>query len=389
MIVRPFLILKEDVVDGVSFSQTPSGNVSSIDVTSNETVSSHLASKFVNISNCTSIDGHCPSDVNLLWPFLVTVIFPTMIAGSFVYLFITHPESLEREKRKPTTFQPHRVSKNSDELKCGQGNGVAISHSSVETNTHAPTDHTPSSDRVPSSGLEKKNYVRTLSYQRQISAHSHKRSKSILSNDYSADNTKDDHWSPAKIVVIVLVSTFAFFFTGMEQGIGTYIPAFGVGSDLKMRKPSAAGVSSLFWGSLTLFQLVSIPLTSWIGIQKTIWLNLINSVCAGILFLLGRRSETVFMIACAYIGISYASTWGALFAFMETRFNVTGLIVAILTISSCAGQSLAVAVIGILIDTMPLSFPISVLVSNVTMFILFIVIYIICRKYFPKRRHGS
>ena len=108
MIVRPFLILKEDVVDGVSFNQTLPGNVSNIDVTTNQTVPNHLAPKFANSSNCALIDGHCPNDVDLLWPFLVTVIFPAVIAASFVYLFIAHPQSLKRDLAPPT-FQPHRV----------------------------------------------------------------------------------------------------------------------------------------------------------------------------------------------------------------------------------------------------------------------------------------
>lgn len=116
------------------------------------------------------------------------------------------------------------------------------------------------------------------------------------------------------------------------------------------------------------------------------WFNIVNAIIAGaILQIFGTDNQTIFAISTSYLGISWASTWGGVFGFLETRFNVTGMMIAIVTVASCVGQSVLTMIVGLYIDNYPMIAPITVNVSNIGMFIVFLVICLMCRKYFPPK----
>lgn len=307
MIVRPFLLPEDDI------NTTITDNNITID------------KKNTSVNCDTIIDGHCPSEVNLLRPFTVVSAFPILVAIFSIIIYVLCRNS-DREKDINRTFNR------------------SISKLSVHSAL---------------SNISNKNQ-----------------------NEIGISETQS---SISKTIVITLSTLFAFFYMGILQGYASFIPAYGVGY-VGMDKLSAAAISSLFWTSMTIFQLVSIPVTSCIGLQWTLWFNIANSIVASLLLLFGSHNKTIFIISSSYLGLSYASTWGALFAFLETKLTVTGIIISIVTAASCIGQSVSVAAIGIFVDSDPISLPISVIVSNLSMLILYAAICFICKIFFSEKR---
>lgn len=187
-----------------------------------------------------------------------------------------------------------------------------------------------------------------------------------------------------QILVVGLTCCFTFIYVGLETSIGTFIPAYSHKGPLQVSKKTGAMMSSAYWFAFTCFRLISVVLSSILGSTWILILNLGNSIIGSVLMLVSQNNVPLFWFACIYIGIGLSSTWGSLFGFMESQFPMTPPIVTCFTVGACIGCSVIPALVGHYVDKDTSTFVYIALGFSVIVAIVFLFVFIICKKWLFK-----
>lgn len=106
--------------------------------------------------------------------------------------------------------------------------------------------------------------------------------------------------------LVSLFVAFAMFYSAAEAGLGSWIYSYAVAVGLE-DAPHAAYLTSLFWGTLTLGRLASIPLAAKFKTATLIRADLIFALMSMVLLLLFPSSRPVLWVATAMAGLALAS----------------------------------------------------------------------------------
>lgn len=187
-----------------------------------------------------------------------------------------------------------------------------------------------------------------------------------------------------RIFVIFLTSLFLLIYIGFEKTVGVFIPAYGHKGPLGLSKKTGADISAVYWSLFTCFRLVAVILSGLIGSLGILVVNLCNSIIATITLAAIQTSEPVFWFSCAFMGIGLSSTWGSLFAFMESQFPLDGRIVSCFSFGACLGSSIFPAVMGYVMSIDTRIFVWFCLLFSFLIAAFFMVIYFICKVFLCK-----
>ena len=126
-------------------------------------------------------------------------------------------------------------------------------------------------------------------------------------------------------VMVVLVAAFLFLYVGAEGGFGgwiaTYAKAMGLGDAV-----TAAYLTSVFWGALTLGRLLSIPLAVRFRPQALLLADLVGCLISVLVVILWPGVPAATWIGTFGAGFSMASLFPITISFAERHMTITGKI---------------------------------------------------------------
>ncbi len=150
-------------------------------------------------------------------------------------------------------------------------------------------------------------------------------------------------------LLLVLIAAFFFLYTGAETGFGgwvfTYTVRLGLGSET-----TAAYLNSLFWGSLTLGRLLSIPLAAHVAPRAMLWGDLVGCLVGIGLIVFWPTSSLLLWVGTFVFGFSMASIFPTVLSFAERRLAITGRVTGWFFVGASAGSMALPRIIGQLFE---------------------------------------
>ena len=124
-------------------------------------------------------------------------------------------------------------------------------------------------------------------------------------------------------VLVGLIMLFLFLYVGAEIAFGGWIFTFAVRS-VHVDEPTAAYLTSAFWGAFTLGRLLGIPVAARLRPRTTLCGSLVGALLALALLALWPSSLPVTWVGAVGVGLSMASIFPSVFSLAERRMVITG-----------------------------------------------------------------
>ncbi|XP_028514987.1 major facilitator superfamily domain-containing protein 4A isoform X2 [Exaiptasia diaphana] len=148
-----------------------------------------------------------------------------------------------------------------------------------------------------------------------------------------------------------------FLYDGMQGTYGGYIYTYAVKSSLKMKPAQGAFLTSIFWGSLALGRLISIPIAMFISPAAMLFGDLAGTIAASFLMLIFKDSAVVLWIGTSTFGLFMSNVFPSSVALVEQYFEVTGSITCMFVVSAAIGEMVIPLIVGKVFDYIgPISF---------------------------------
>ena len=145
--------------------------------------------------------------------------------------------------------------------------------------------------------------------------------------------------------VALLVALFLFLYVGAETSIGGWIFTYAV--ELKLSKATtAAYLTSLFWGALTVGRIVTIPLSARLRPLSIVTGSIAGCLASIFLMLLIPRSFAVVVLGTAALGFSMGSVFPTTLSFVGRRMRMTGQVTGWFVLAASAGAMIVPLIVG-------------------------------------------
>jgi FHS family Na+ dependent glucose MFS transporter 1 len=137
--------------------------------------------------------------------------------------------------------------------------------------------------------------------------------------------------------LVILITVFIFLHVGAELSFGGWIYSYAVSLNLA-DKTSAAYMTSLYWGSLTLGRLISVFIALRMKTSNILLVDLSGCILAVLLLLAFPNISLVAWIATAILGISIAAILPSSLTYAGENMDVTGRVMRWFIIGIGAGN---------------------------------------------------
>ena len=138
-------------------------------------------------------------------------------------------------------------------------------------------------------------------------------------------------------LLVVLITVFIFLHVGAELSFGGWIYSYAVSLNLA-DETSAAYMTSLYWGSLTLGRLVSVFVALKMKTSNILLVDLAGCILAVLLLLAFPTVSLVSWIATAILGFSVAAILPSSLTYAGENLDVTGRVMRWFIIGIGAGN---------------------------------------------------
>jgi fucose permease len=158
--------------------------------------------------------------------------------------------------------------------------------------------------------------------------------------------------NPAKRNNYLLIVMMVFFFAlyvGSEVSFGGWVYTYAVAMKL-MNTTTAALMTSLFWGSLTLGRLLSIPIASKYKLSSVVFLDVAGVLVSAGLILLWPKSEAIIWVGTFGTGFAMASIFPTMLSLAESRMHITGQVTSWFFVGGSSGSMALPWLIGQLFE---------------------------------------
>ncbi|XP_029430146.1 major facilitator superfamily domain-containing protein 4A [Rhinatrema bivittatum] len=154
-------------------------------------------------------------------------------------------------------------------------------------------------------------------------------------------------------------SYFAIHVTGalvlfMSDGIvGEYagfVYTYAVEKPLSIEHKKAGYLPSLFWASITLGRLLSVPLSYWMKATTMIFINLSGVLLTFLLLLLTSYSTVFLFVGTALLGLFLSSIFPSMLAYTEDVLNYKGCATTVLVTGAGIGEMVLQMMVGTIIQ---------------------------------------
>jgi FHS family Na+ dependent glucose MFS transporter 1 len=163
-------------------------------------------------------------------------------------------------------------------------------------------------------------------------------------NNVSQDETKQ---SPRRLLALIVL--FFFLYVGAEGSFAGWIYSYTLSVGLGT-ETSAAYLTSLFWGALTVGRLIGIPLSARLRPSTILWIDLLGCVFSLGLINLFPGSETVLLAGTIGTGVFMASVFPTLINLAQQRMAITGRITSWFFVGASTGGMFLPWLIGQLFE---------------------------------------
>jgi len=172
--------------------------------------------------------------------------------------------------------------------------------------------------------------------------------------------------NPAKKINYLMIGLMVLFFAlyvGSEVSFGGWVYTYAVAMKL-MTTTTAALMTSLFWGSLTLGRLLSIPIAAKFKLSSVLFTDVIGVLVSIGLILLWPQSEAVIWIGTFGAGFAMASIFPTMLSLAESRLHITGQVTSWFFVGSSLGSMALPWLIGQMFEPLgPLAAMIAIFIA--------------------------
>lgn len=187
-----------------------------------------------------------------------------------------------------------------------------------------------------------------------------------------------------KRCLVALSAIFVVLITQGQFSAGTFLTPFVVHSDLHLTKSSGALMTSMFYGTDILGQLLFILKPNVFSILTNIS-ALLSFVIAGNVLLYFAvavfESTSGLWVAMATIGFGWSSIYCLTFAFLNQFVAIRAKISSILLAAFCFGQSVVPILDGFFIEDSPMFFVYSSIALSALSVVVFVVMVAMTKKF--------
>ena len=146
-------------------------------------------------------------------------------------------------------------------------------------------------------------------------------------------------------IIIFALSLFLFLYVGAEVGFAGWIFTYAVTTKLGTAA-TAAYLTSLFWGSLTLGRALMIPAAARLRPETILTASLVGALLSLATMLVGTQTLLIITGATLGLGLSMASIFPATMSLAGTRTTITGRLTGWLVVGASLGATTIPLVIG-------------------------------------------
>jgi len=145
--------------------------------------------------------------------------------------------------------------------------------------------------------------------------------------------------------LIVLMVILFFIYVGIESGYSGWIYTYATQAEIASQS-GASYMNSLFWGTLTLGRLISVPLAKKIKPSKLLIGNFFLAVLFLGLILIFPLQPAIVWVVSAGLGLALSSIFPTLLALGESRMTITGKVTGYFFFGSSSGAMLVPMLLG-------------------------------------------
>ncbi len=149
--------------------------------------------------------------------------------------------------------------------------------------------------------------------------------------------------------LLALVLAFFFSYVAAEVTMGGWIFTYAVAMG-QTDQTTAAYLTSVFWGSLTVGRLLSVPLAGRWSPATVLQVDLIGCLASVALILLLPRSAAAIWIGTCGTGLFMASMFPTMISYAERRMALSGQITGLFFVASAAGSTTVPWLVGQLFE---------------------------------------
>ena len=153
---------------------------------------------------------------------------------------------------------------------------------------------------------------------------------------------------PQKKINYILVGMIVLFYVlyvGAEGSYGSWVYTYTINLNL-MGNTSAAYLTSLYWGALTLGRLISIPIAARFKSEVILFSDMVGVLLSVGIILLWSNSVPVLWIGTFGAGFSNASIFPMMLVFAQRRMRITGLVTSWFFVGASLGGMILPWIIG-------------------------------------------
>lgn len=149
----------------------------------------------------------------------------------------------------------------------------------------------------------------------------------------------------AKPQQVFLIGLFLFLYVGAEVGFAGWIYTYATTLRLS-DAPTAAYLTSLFWGALTLGRMLTIPVVARISHESVVMSSLAGCLISLALILASPSSLTAVFVGTFCLGVSMAPIFPTTLSLAGRRMRLTGHVTGWFIVGASAGSMLIPLLIG-------------------------------------------
>jgi len=170
----------------------------------------------------------------------------------------------------------------------------------------------------------------------------HEGEEAVAGGTHAADQARERR-------VVVLVALFLLLYVGAEVGFGGWINTYAQARGLATAT-TAATLTSVFWGGLTVGRLAGIPIAARLRPRTILLADLAGCLLAVGLMLALPSSRTVLWAGTAAVGAAMASIFPSAITLAGHRVRITGRVTGWFLIGSSLGSMTIPWIIGQLFE---------------------------------------
>jgi MFS transporter, FHS family, Na+ dependent glucose transporter 1 len=158
---------------------------------------------------------------------------------------------------------------------------------------------------------------------------------------------------PQKATDWPLVILFVLFFSSFVAAEGSYggwIYSYAIATKIAL-PATAAVMTSIYWGALTLGRLFSIPLALRIRPQTLLIANMVGCLVGLSLAVIGGSSSSMIWLATVVLGVSVASFFPVSLSFARETITITGQFTGLMFVGASLGGMFLPWLIGQFFET--------------------------------------